>query len=267
MSRPVCLITGGNRGIGSGICRGLATARPDADVWLGARNLDAGAATVRELEAEGLSNLRAVALDVTRPDDAAALVNALEYVDARIEVLVNNAGCASRGPELNSEIARKTLDVNYRGARDVSKALIPAMSRGGRIVNISSGMGVIDPSYDDAIRDAFMNPTLSVAALDQLVAQFEQSVADDEVEERGWAASAYKVSKAALNGLTRIWARDLRLQGLTAYSVCPGWVRTNMGGENASRSVEEGADTPIWLATETPAPPTGFYRDRAAIDW
>jgi NAD(P)-dependent dehydrogenase (short-subunit alcohol dehydrogenase family) len=122
--------------------------------------------------------------------------------------------------------------MNLFGAWRLCEAFIPLMQRIGhrRIVNISSGMGTL--------------------------------------EEMGGGSPAYRASKTALNVLTRILASELRGSGILVNSVCPGSVRTDMGGSSASRSVEEGADTPVWAATLLNNSPTGgFFRDRRQIPW
>jgi NAD(P)-dependent dehydrogenase (short-subunit alcohol dehydrogenase family) len=89
-----------------------------------------------------------------------------------------------------------------------------------------------------------------------------------QLSDMGRGAPPYRVSKAGLNALTRILANEEREHGILVNSMCPGWVRTDMGGPSAMRSVEEGADTGIWLATLPDGGPTGgFYRDREPIPW
>ena len=127
---------------------------------------------------------------------------------------------------------REALEANLFGAWRLCEAAVPLMQRGGygRIVNISSGLGAL--------------------------------------EDMGGGQPAYRVSKTSLNALTRILSSELRGTGILVNSVCPGWVQTDMGGSNASRTVEEGADTPVWAAMlQNNGPTGGFFRDRRPIAW
>jgi NAD(P)-dependent dehydrogenase (short-subunit alcohol dehydrogenase family) len=127
---------------------------------------------------------------------------------------------------------KELLETNLFGAWRLTQALLPLLRRSGhgRIVNLSSGMG--------------------------------------QLEEMGGGAPAYRVSKTGLNALTRIFANEEADSGILVNSVCPGWVRTDMGGSGARLSVEEGADTAVWLATLPDEGPTGgFFRERDQIPW
>ena len=152
-----------------------------------------------------------------------------------LDVLVNNAGVIVDGDdailEISDDLLRKTLETNTLGALRVTRAFAPLLrkSKAPRVINVSSGSGQLTGGAD------------------------------------GWAP-AYSISKSALNGVTSQLAAALPKFAVNA--VCPGWVRTDMGGENASRSVEEGADTIVWLASEAPHKLTGkFLRDRKEIPW
>jgi NAD(P)-dependent dehydrogenase (short-subunit alcohol dehydrogenase family) len=149
-----------------------------------------------------------------------------------LEVLVNNAGIypPGRASAIDFEVVEETWQVNALGAWRLAVAAIPHMERGARIVNVSSGAG----------------------SLESMDATYP----------------AYNVSKAALNAITRVLADDLRAHGILVNSVCPGWVRTDMGGASASRSVEEGAASVLWAARLGPDGPTGgFFRDGKALAW
>jgi NAD(P)-dependent dehydrogenase (short-subunit alcohol dehydrogenase family) len=127
---------------------------------------------------------------------------------------------------------RETLETNLFGAWRLTQAALPLMRRNGygRVVNISSGMG--------------------------------------QLSDMGGHSPSYRVSKTGLNALTRILTAELAEENILVNSVCPGWVRTDMGGANASRSVEKGAETPVWLATlPDDGPRGGFFRDRKPIPW
>jgi NAD(P)-dependent dehydrogenase (short-subunit alcohol dehydrogenase family) len=226
----VALVSGGNRGIGLEIVRQLAGR--GITVILGSRDEESGRAA-----AEGLSGDVVVSqLDVTDEGSVARLAASVEDEFGRLDVLVNNAGISNddgqRGMNADLDRVREALEANLFGAWRLCEMAIPLMQRGGygRIVNVSSGMGAL--------------------------------------EDMGGGSPGYRVSKTALNALTRILASELRGSGILVNSVCPGWVQTDMGSPRAPRPVEEGADTPVWAATLPKGGPTGgFYRDRRPIPW
>ena len=226
----VALVSGGNRGIGLEICRQLA--ERGLTVVLGSRDEDRG----REA-AEGLpGNVVARQLDVSDGESVDRLAAFVEETFGRLDVLVNNAGVSNDGGQSGVDAdlgrVREALEANLFGAWRLCEAAVPLMRRGGygRIVNVSSGMGAL--------------------------------------EGMGGGSPGYRVSKTALNALTRILSSELRGSGILVNSVCPGWVRTDMGGFGAPRTVEEGADTPVWAATLPNNGPTGgFFRNRQPIAW
>jgi NAD(P)-dependent dehydrogenase (short-subunit alcohol dehydrogenase family) len=222
-------VTGANRGIGFAIARQLSTTH---HVAVAARHLadaDAAAALIGN-DAFG------VALDVT---DAPGVALAIEQVVAhtgRLDAVVNNAGGHYDGATPSTEMTDDDLidafDINAVGPLRVIRAALPHMlgARWGRIVNVSSRSGTFAATWADA--------------------------------------PAYGISKAALNMLTLQFGKQLAGSGVLINACCPGWVRTRMGGDDAERSVEEGADTPVWLATLPDDGPSGLlFGDRVVIDW
>jgi NAD(P)-dependent dehydrogenase (short-subunit alcohol dehydrogenase family) len=230
----VALVTGGNRGIGYEICRQLAAR--GVGVVLGARDTGKGKAAAKALQDVGLQ-VEFHRLDVTSCRSIRACVAAVGERRKRIDVLINNAGIMidPRGSHfLDSKLDsyRDTLEANLFGPLQLAQAVIPLMKahRYGRIVNLSSGLG--------------------------------------QLSEMGAGTPAYRISKASINALTRILAAEFRESNVLVNSMCPGWVRTGMGGESAPRTAEEAADTAIWLATLPDDGPTGgFFRDRKPIAW
>jgi NAD(P)-dependent dehydrogenase (short-subunit alcohol dehydrogenase family) len=169
-----------------------------------------------------------VQLDVTDPESIARLP--LEP----LEILVNNAGIypGGRASRMDFQLAERAWQINALGAWRLAVAAIPFMGRGARIVNVSSQAGSLETMPEDA------------------------------------GMPAYNVSKTALNAITRLLAVELEPQGILVNSVCPGWVRTDMGGASATRSVEEGAASVLWAARLAPDGPTGgFFRDGEPVPW
>lgn len=254
--RKTALVTGANQGIGLETCRQLA--ERGYDVILTSRDVPAGEAAAKKL---GVAYHR---LDVTSATDIAALAADLEKQHRTIDVLVNNAGISMDG--FNDRVVKGTLAVNFFGALNVTEALLPVIADGGTIVLVSSGMGELH-AYSPAIRARFSDQHLTRDALVALVDEFIADVAAGRHEKNGWPTSAYRVSKAALNALARVLARDLAFRNIRVNAVCPGWVRTRMGGRSASRPVEKGAASVLWAATLSDATTGGFYRDGRPAQW
>ncbi|MEO1037320.1 MAG: SDR family NAD(P)-dependent oxidoreductase [Pseudomonadota bacterium] len=222
------LITGANRGIGRAIAASLLL-HAGIKVLVAARN----EANAEETAAALGGNVAGVALDLADPSAAAATMTDIESQYGPLDILVNNAGILLSGDALDTDLAMldEALRVNTLGPIALMRVVGPGMrSRGwGRIVNLSSGWG--------SFHEGMEGPT------------------------------SYAISKAALNAATVSFARALG-ETVKVNAMCPGWVRTRMGGDNASRSPEEGADTAVWLATlPDDGPSGGFFRDRQPIGW
>ncbi|MBD2099199.1 SDR family oxidoreductase [Trichocoleus sp. FACHB-591] len=232
--RKIAVVTGANRGLGLETSRQLA--KQGVYIILTSRDQAKGQAVVQQLQSEGLE-VGYHPLDVT---DAASVQQLAQFVRdqfGHLEILVNNAGIGldfDNGSLFNLQIETlaQTLQTNLYGPILLSQALIPLMQiRGyGRVVNVSSGAG--------------------------------------QLSEMNSGYPSYRMSKTALNALTRILANELQGSNILVNSVCPGWVRTDMGGPDAPRTPEQGADTIAWLATLPDGGPTGgFFRDRQPIPW
>jgi NAD(P)-dependent dehydrogenase (short-subunit alcohol dehydrogenase family) len=256
--KRTALVTGANRGLGTETCRQLA--RSGLLVLLTGRSESAGAAAASALAKEGLA-VEYRPLDVADPKSIASLKAGL--AGSPIDVLVNNAGIAMDG--FDAEVARRTLDVNFFGALGVTNTLLPLLPDGGTIVMVSSGMGEL-ACLGAPLREKMMEPGLTQDELIDLMHAFVRDVEHARHTEAGWPSSAYRVSKAGLNALVRILARDLAGRRIRVNAVCPGWVRTDMGGPKATRSVEIGAASIVWAASEK-GPTGGFFRDGKSIAW
>jgi len=237
MQQRIALVTGANKGIGFEVARQLA--RRNFRVFIGARDEKAGVAAVQKLNKEGekedYGEIAFIKIDVSEPDTIRRAAEEFSRSTDRLDVLVNNAGILLDDDKdvlvVAPEIFETTLRTNTVGALLVSQAFVPFLKKSDapRIVNVSSGGGQLADGAD------------------------------------GWAP-AYCISKTALNGVTSQLAAAL--PKFAVNSVCPGWVRTDMGGSNATRSVLEGAAGVVWLASEAPQKETSkFWRDRKEISW
>ena len=232
--RRTAIVTGGNRGLGLEIARQLL--EHDVFVVIGARDRVKGEEAVEALGG-AQADVASFVLDV---NDTRACQRMVEHV-ARNHgapgILVNNAGVYPESTDAHvvdtpTAVWRETFETNLVVALRMCREVVPHMRklRYGRIVNVSSGLG--------------------------------------QLAQMGEGSPAYRVSKTALNALTRTLAAELAGTGILVNSMSPGWVQTDMGGEEAPRSVKEGADTAVWLSLLPSSGPTGqFFRDRQPIPW
>jgi len=229
----VALVTGANRGIGREVARQLA--ERGYEVLLSARDGEKASAVAAELAESTGAAVRALTLDVADPASIAAAAERVGADPGRLDVLVNNAGVGSdfgvSGVAPDFDAIQRALDTNFYGAYRLTIALLDLLRESAhpRIVNVSSGMGGV-------------------------------------TEMGGWSPG-YRVSKAALNAMTRILSTELKSEGFLVNSACPGFVNTDMGGPmGAQKPVEDGAAGIVWLATLPDDGPTGgFFRDGKAV--
>jgi NAD(P)-dependent dehydrogenase (short-subunit alcohol dehydrogenase family) len=232
--RRIALVTGGNRGMGFEVVQQLVGR--GMMVAMGSRDPALAEEARARLPAADRERVIGCSFDVADAERTTQAVRDIERRHGPVDVLVNNAGIypddGVPGIEIDPDIVRSTFETNALGALRLSQLLVPGMAeRGwGRVVNVSSGYGQMRPM--------------------------------------GGGVLAYRVSKAALNMMTIIIANEVQGKGVLVNAAGPGWVRTRMGGSGAPRSIEEGADTIVWLATLPDDGPTGgFFHDRKPISW
>lgn len=233
MDKKIAVVTGGNRGIGFQVCRDIA--KKGFKVLLTARNSEKGMESAEILQSEGL-DVTFYELDVSSAESIDTFYNRVAEEFGRIDVLVNNAAiipdARSSGLSLEIQELQVSLETNVYGIILLSQKIITLMIKNnyGRIINMSSGMG--------------------------------------QFADMGSGYLAYRISKTAVNTITKVLANETDSHNIQINSVDPGWVKTEMGGAGASLSVEEGADTIVWLSTQPDDSPTGmFYKKREIIPW
>ena len=228
LSGKTALVTGGNRGIGLAICRGLLA--EGYQVILTARSPENDQAAVAKLSTEN-NTVSFLELDMDSDASIAKAADRLSQDIAKLDVLINNAGIyPDKGASIitvTRELFIRSANTNSYGPVKLIQEMLPLLEKSDtpRIVNISSGNGQLNG--------------LSTSV------------------------PSYSLSKLALNGITILMADALSNRGIGVFAMCPGWVRTDMGGQSAPRSPEQGADTAIWLATQGTLADSGkFFRDR-----
>jgi NAD(P)-dependent dehydrogenase (short-subunit alcohol dehydrogenase family) len=228
----IALISGASRGIGLEIGKQLLEL--GWTVLLTARNMQEGRPLVDRLR-EKWKTAWYHQLDVTDEQSISDIAEYVEDTCGRLDVLINNAGIMleenHRALDVDLEDFHRTMATNFYGPFMLTRKMLPYFrdSKDPRVINISSRMG--------------------------------------QLSGMGGGHAAYRISKAALNVLTIIMARELEVEGIRVNSMCPGWARSDMGGANAAKSVKDGADTAVWLATADKIETGKFYADRKVIPW
>jgi NAD(P)-dependent dehydrogenase (short-subunit alcohol dehydrogenase family) len=228
----IVLITGAHRGIGLEIGKQLLA--KDFTVLFTLRNMAIGRPIVDEIRKD-YKKAWFHQLDVSEEQSIADVVTYIDEACERIDVLINNAAILHDQNHASVQVSlpdiRETMETNLYGPMMVTRAMIPFLKKSDdpRVINISSTMG--------------------------------------QLSTMGAGYGAYRISKTALNALTVIQSKELAREGIKVNSMCPGWVKTKMGGPGAPRSPEEGAETAVWLASSGNIPSGKFFKDRKEIPW
>ncbi|MDF5730980.1 MAG: SDR family oxidoreductase [Rhizonema sp. PD38] len=237
----IALVTGANKGLGFEISKQLA--KQEIQVILGARDIAKGQEAAEKLKQQGL-DVYPLTLDINNVESIQSAVNTIKEKFGTLHILVNNAGVmldwTTSVFDVSLDTLTQTLQTNIYGAFQLCQLCIPLMKASGygRIVNMSSTLGSLTDMSDlNSHYDSVQGPS-------------------------------YRLSKTALNAVTAIFARELGGTNILINSACPGWVQTDMGSEAAPLSIEQGADTPVWLATlPDGGPHGGFFNSRKPVAW
>eukprot|EP00918_Siedleckia_nematoides_P060920 GHVU01132985.1.p1 GENE.GHVU01132985.1~~GHVU01132985.1.p1 ORF type:complete len:290 (-),score=60.25 GHVU01132985.1:396-1235(-) len=273
VDKKVALVTGGNKGIGYETVRALCKKLPDWVVILTARNSQAGEEAVKKLAKENLKATH-LQLDITKQESVEALRDQLKSTYGGLDILVNNAGFAFKqaATEGVAEQADVTVGVNYYGTARACKLLFPLLRSGARVVNVASSVATM-PATNAAMwkklgqRDFVKDPSV----IEALAREYLESTTSPSHASNGWPTTTYGASKFLVLMLSEHLALTKKpdAHDYLVNACCPGWCRTDMAGDQATRSAEEGADTLVYLATLPPDNGLNgkFVRDREEVEW
>jgi len=283
----VGVVTGANKGIGFAIVRQLALQYPKSPlndgpflIYLTARDQSRGEAAVKDLEQDaqlkqakalkadgGLSEIRFHLLDITSSSSIKGLADHLKQAHGDgIDFVINNAGIAMEGFDVN--VVKTTLDCNYYKTLEASHTFLPLLKPTGRLVNVASMGGKLN-KYSEEVRNRFL-ASKTEDDVTSIMKDFATAVEAGKEKQTGFPSAAYAVSKAGLIGGTRALARAEKEKGsgVLINSCCPGYVNTDMTKGNGTKTIDEGAQTPVMLAIQDiQGKAGGFWHSEKEIDW
>ncbi|PBC29609.1 Carbonyl reductase [NADPH] [Apis cerana cerana] len=269
----VAVVTGGNKGIGFAIVKKLCK-QFDGVVYLTARDVNRGLNAIKQLEKEGLKP-KFHQLDITDDNSISTFYNYLEQKYKGLDILVNNAAIAFKmdAKEPFSIQAAETLKTNYFGLRKVCSKLYPLLKPHARVVHVSSSSGHLSLIPSETLRNRFLNPNLTEEELDNIMHEFVDAAKTNTHLEKGWANSAYIVSKVGVSALARVHQRifnsDSR-QDLVVNAVHPGYVDTDMTSHRGTLTPDQGAEAPVFCALlpeDTNIKGKYIWYDKSLVDW
>lgn len=266
-------VTGGNKGIGFAIVKQLCK-QFDGVVYLTARDVDRGLKAIKQLEEQGLKP-KFHQLDITDDNSISTFYNYLEQKYKGLDILVNNAAIAFKmdAKEPFSIQAAETLKINYFGLRKVCSKLYPLLKPHARVVHVSSSSGHLSLIPSETLRNRFLNPNLTEEELDNIMHEFVDAAKTNTHLEKGWANSAYVVSKVGVSALARVHQKifdsDSR-QDLVVNAVHPGYVATDMTSHRGTLTPDQGAEAPVFCALlpeNTNIKGKYIWYDKSLVDW
>lgn len=253
------LVTGANKGIGYGIVKSLLEKQLQSNeqryrIIFTSRDEERGKNTLAELSSSLSSDLKDFItyrqLDITNKSSVDACINWLKTEFGNIDILLNNAGTAFKGDVFNTDVFDVTFGTNVFGTIDLTEKILEnnLINKAGKIIIVASSLGNIKPLAEN-LKEIFRNENMTLKELIELAYKFRTAIENKTYESEGWGKNCYAVSKMIINKYTKIVAQQQEIlkNQIQVYSCCPGWVRTDMGGPNAFRSLEEGVICPVYL--------------------
>lgn len=251
----VLAITGANKGIGYSIIDGLLREKNvDYKILLGTRDINNGKDALKKLVdkyGDLANNIDVVQIDINNQKSVDEFISEVKKTYGFISCLVNNAGTTVKGDEFNTKVYDITVGTNYHDTvqfthKVLNEGLIPQK---GKIIFVGSSMGRLHYLNNDNLKKRFKDPSLNEEKLNELAAEFRKAIETNTYNEKGWPENTYCVSKILINKFAYVLGNntDIIKNEIQVYSCCPGWVKTDMGGDKAPRTLEEGSVTPIYL--------------------
>jgi NAD(P)-dependent dehydrogenase (short-subunit alcohol dehydrogenase family) len=247
------LVTGSNKGIGYGILRGLLLKDRDYNLILTARDEERGNESFRKLTEEFKNKSDKIffhQLDITDSDSIKGCFEWIKNTFGQIDILVDNAAVATKGNDFNVDVYNYTFPINVDGTINFTERIIDEdlISKGGKVVILGSMAGTL-ARLGENIRKEFMDENLTLEGLFDLSRRFKQSIIDNKVIENGWTQTAYGTTKMIINTYARVLSKrkEINERNIGVYVCNPGWVKTDMAGDRAPLTIEEGVLTPIYL--------------------
>ncbi|KAH9558706.1 hypothetical protein CY35_06G021900 [Sphagnum magellanicum] len=285
----VAVVTGANKGIGFEIVRQLA--KEGITVVLTARDATRGEEALESLKSQGLHNVNFHPLDVANQESILALANWLRETYGGIDILINNAGILLIGSDTTVETVKLVFDTNYFGVKNVTKALLPLLRDdtpgGARVIVVASTVGQLkNLENKDHVKTLSDREHLTEDFVDSFVNHYLKDVVDGSQKEGGWPnwtvlvnspfgrpGETYSVSKVAVIAYVSALHNTLVAQPgsgkkINVFSCSPGFVATDLNNNRGTKTVEEGADTPVWLALHSPEEGIGkLWAERKVVDF
>ena len=244
------VITGANKGVGFGIVENLF--QKPYQIIMACRNLELANLAKKNLEnlyPGALGKIQTRQLDITSAKSIQEFADGLEKETILIDVLLNNAGMAYKGDAFDEKVVRDTLQTNFYGTVEFTEKMIKNMKYQGKVVFIGSSAGKSTYLKSQALKDRFNDPAITRDALFGLASEFITDVKENCYEKNGWPKWSYAISKLLINNYARALSNfsEVKLKNLQVYACCPGHVKTDMAGDKAPLTIQEGALTPVYV--------------------
>ncbi|CAG9567625.1 unnamed protein product [Danaus chrysippus] len=269
----VAVVTGSNKGLGLGIVKGLCK-RFEGVVYLTSRDEKRGRDAVAELNKQGLQP-KYYQLDVSDKNSVLKFKNYIEANYGGIDILINNAAVTDSNPHGRSsyEDSKKLIDINFGGILTMRELIYPLVRRNGRILNISSNCGHLSNLRNQQWREKLSKKDLKLEEIQEFIEWYLESLKNGSFNPEDWVdngtITGYRVSKIALNAVTRIHQKEFEAKDISINSVHPGYIRTDMTTGLGFFNIDEAAETPLYIVLDAPQSLKGEYiwYDRKVIDW